>query len=120
MKYAMLLDNRVIDIVDSEISPQYPSTNDGIAIEAMQVADDANVELGMCWNAENGEFYTPGEDGAATQIDVMHAKLNETADVQLVIMEAMADQYEQWLSQEIDNMDTQATIYEAILELGGI
>lgn len=34
-------------------------------------------------------------------------------------MAAMADQYEESLEKDLRNMDVQATIYEAILELGG-
>lgn len=42
--------------------------------------------------------------------------LNET---QLIMMEAMADQYEQQLEQELISMESQATIYETLLELKG-
>lgn len=46
-------------------------------------------------------------------------QLDNIESTQLVIMEAMADQYEESLEKELNNMEVQATIYEAILELGG-
>lgn len=45
--------------------------------------------------------------------------VSETKKMQLIMMEAMADQYEESLEKDLRNMDVQATIYEAILELGG-
>lgn len=45
--------------------------------------------------------------------------VSETKKMQLIMMEAMADQYEESLEKDLRNMDIQATIYEAILELGG-
>ena len=47
-----------------------------------------------------------------TQLDNIEA-------TQLTIMIAMAEQYEESLERELVNMEVQATIYEAILEMGG-
>lgn len=52
------------------------------------------------------------EDPKPTQLDNIEA-------TQLTIMTAMAEQYEESLERELINMEVQATIYEAILELGG-
>lgn len=38
---------------------------------------------------------------------------------QCIMMEAMADQYEQNLQNQLTNMEVQATIYETLLEQGG-
>lgn len=46
-------------------------------------------------------------------------QLDKIQTAQLTIMAAMADQYEESLEKDLRNMDVQATIYEAILELGG-
>ena len=48
-----------------------------------------------------------------TQLDII-------TETQLIIMEAMAEQYEESMERDITNMEVQATIYEAILELGGV
>lgn len=68
------------------------------------------------WNYTTSEWdeYTPPEPETPqpTQLDKI-----QTA--QLTIMAAMADQYEESLEKDLRNMDVQATIYEAILELGG-
>lgn len=45
--------------------------------------------------------------------------LDEISNTQLTIMEAMADQYEQNLQNQLTNMEVQATIYETLLEQGG-
>lgn len=43
----------------------------------------------------------------------------EIAQIQLTMMEAIADQYEQNLQNQLTNMEIQATIYETLLEQGG-
>ena len=47
-----------------------------------------------------------------TQLDIIQEQ-------QLIIMTAQADQYEQNLENRLNDMEVQATLYEAILELGG-
>lgn len=47
-----------------------------------------------------------------TQLDIIQEQ-------QLIIMTARADQYEQNLENRLNDMEVQATLYEAILELGG-
>lgn len=46
-------------------------------------------------------------------------QLDNIENTQLTIMTALAEQYEESLERELTNMEVQATIYEAILELGG-
>lgn len=46
-------------------------------------------------------------------------QLDKIEETQLMMMEAMADQYEQGLEQDLINMEVQATIYEAVMALGG-
>lgn len=66
------------------------------------------------------------ENGNTEVADIIHVKaeeqpaqLDNIEESQLIIMEAMADQYEQQQEDNLVNMEVQATIYEAILELGG-
>lgn len=60
-----------------------------------------------------------GEDYTPPAPTVIEQKMDATQETQLIMMEAMADQYEEQLERELNNMEVQATIYEAILELGG-
>lgn len=46
-------------------------------------------------------------------------QLDEIQEQQIIIMTAQADQYEQSLSNRLNDMEVQATLYEAILSLGG-
>ena len=46
-------------------------------------------------------------------------QLDEIQEQQLIIMTAQADQYEQNLENRLNDMEVQATLYEAILSLGG-
>ena len=69
---------------------------------------------GKRWNYENEswESYTPPEPEPPqpTQLDNIET-------TQLLIMEAMADQYEQRLETDLMMMDAQATTFEAVLAL---
>ena len=56
-----------------------------------------------------GEAYVP-LPAEPTQAD-------EIQQTQMIIMEAMADQYEQHQADRLNDMDVQATIYEEILAL---
>ena len=79
------------------------------------VMDDFTVD-NKRWNYTTSEWEEyvaePAPEPQPTQLDKI-----KTA--QLTIMAAMADQYEESLKKDLRNMDVQATIYEAILELGG-
>lgn len=46
-------------------------------------------------------------------------QLDEISNTQITMMEAMADQYEQNLQNQLTNMEVQATIYETLLEVQG-
>lgn len=52
-------------------------------------------------------------------VDPQPTQLDAIFETQIMIMEAMAEQYEASLERELINMEVQATIYEAILEMGG-
>lgn len=114
MIYAMILLSRVIDIVISDAVPSYPPDQHGNPVTAVQC--DESVTVGMIYNAETGEFTEPPEP---TPIPRVPTQLDRIEESQLVIMEAIADQYEQGLTNRLDDMEVQATIYEAILEMGG-
>ena len=115
MNYAMILQNRVIGVLENqETKPSWPPDPSGNSVTAIPCDD--TVTLDMVYDPETNTFteYIPPEPETPqpTQLDKI-----QTA--QLTIMAAMADQYEESLEKDLRNMDVQATIYEAILELGG-
>lgn len=52
-------------------------------------------------------------------VEPQPTQLDNIEETQLVIMEALADQYEQKLEQDLVIMESQATIFEMLLEIGG-
>lgn len=77
--YAMILQNRVIDILQNqETEPHYPPIPSGDEITAIPCDD--TVKLGMIYDSETGEFseYMPPEpepqpEPAPTQLDRIEA-----------------------------------------------
>lgn len=80
------------------------------------VTEDTNV-LGKIWDGSQWMESPVPEHEPTTE--PQPTQLDEIQTAQLTIMSAMADQYEESLEKDLRNMDVQATIYEAILELGG-
>lgn len=98
MKYAKLNSSDVcVDVFEFDIDVSDMHT---IIINNSENADNL---IGMKYNRVLGKF-------EKTDID----KLSET---QLTIMEAMAEQYEESLNNRLNDMEVQATIYEAVLAL---
>lgn len=117
-RYAMILENMVIDILpNQEVEPQWPPDIDGHPVIAV-LCEDESVIPGMVYDHENGTFFHFVEE-VITPDDISLQRYNAIHQTQLTIMTAMAEQYEESLERELTNMEVQATIYEAILELGG-
>ena len=83
--YAMILQNRVIDVLkDRETEPYYPPDPSGNPVTAIPCDD--TVTLGMIYDPETGTFseYTPPEptlEPQPTQLDRIEEQLNAlTAD----------------------------------------
>lgn len=85
--YAMILQNRVIDVLkDRETEPYYPPDPSGNPVTAIPC--DETVTLGMICDSETGTFseYTPPEpepipEPQPTQLDRIEKQLNAlTAD----------------------------------------
>ena len=78
MRYAMILNKKVIDIVYANIAPEYPPTPDGDMVEAVEIGENEKVSLGMMY--ENGVFsgdYQQKEEKAEpTQLDKIEANLD--------------------------------------------
>lgn len=83
--YAMILQNRVIDVLkDRETEPYYPPDPSGNPVTAIPC--DETVTLGMIYNSETGTFseYTPPEpepipEPKPTQLDRIEEQLNALA-----------------------------------------
>ena len=81
--YAMILQNRVIDILkDRETEPYYPPDPSGNPVTAIPCDD--TVTLGMIYNSETGTIseYTPPEpepEPQPTQLDRIEEQLNALA-----------------------------------------
>lgn len=83
------------------------------------VMDDFTVD-NKRWNYTTSEWAVyVAEPAPRNQKLLSPQQLDKIQTAQLTIMAAMADQYEESLEKDLRNMDVQATIYEAILELGG-
>lgn len=115
-RYAMILLGNVIDIVTSDTVPNYPPDPQGNPVTAVEC--DSNVELGMVYDEETKTFseYIPPAY-IPTQLDRIEENSTTVNNNSLILMEAMAEQYEQGLTNRLNDMDVQATIYEAVLEL---
>ena len=66
-----------------------------------------------------GMYYRDGTWHAAEQPAPEPNQLDNIERVQLTMMEAMADQYEESQGRELANMDVLATMYEEILSIKG-
>lgn len=107
MKFAGILDDTVIIIEEKNQKPIYPTTNDGKNIIVMEC--DNTVKIGD--KVVDGKI-------VGTQIPEP-TQLDKLEENQLALMEAVADQYEEHLQNRINDLEVQASIYEAVLALGG-
>lgn len=115
MMYAMICDNRVIEVLSNqEIEPKWPPDQFGNPVTA--VSCDDTVTKGMVYDPKTGEF---SEYVEPEPIEVEPTQLDAIEESQLVIMEALAEQYELNEERYIDDLEIKAEIYEAILEMGG-
>lgn len=79
--YAMILQNRVIDVLkNQEVEPYYPPDPSGNPVTAIPCDD--TVTLGMIYDSETGTFseYTPPEpEPKPSQLDRIEEQLNALA-----------------------------------------
>ena len=75
-KYAMILLNRVIGVLEAEAIPAWPPDPQGNPVTAVEC--DESVELGMVYDPETGEFseYIPAPY-IPTQADRIESLLNQ-------------------------------------------
>lgn len=65
-----------------------------------------------------GKLYINGEWEEVPLPEPEPSPFSVIQEQNIVIMEAIADQYEQSLNDRLNDMEVQATIYEAVLALG--
>lgn len=109
MKYAGIVNGTVIIIDEINEKPVYPPTNDGLKVITMECDDTVQVGDKVVDGKIIGTYNPKPEPSQL-------AKLEEN---QLALMEAVADQYEEHIENRINDMEVQASIYEAVLALGG-
>ncbi len=78
MRYAMIVNSRVVDIVVSETLPNYPKTPDGKQVIAVKCGEE--VKIGMYYNAVDNTFSIEFPEPEPTQLDRMEAQLNKSQD----------------------------------------
>ena len=116
MTYAMILLNNVIGVLESDTPPSWPPDPQGNPVTTVEC--DESVELGMVYDPETGEFseYIPAPY-IPTQLDKIEEQVYSNNESNLIIMEAVADQYEQTEEYRLNDMEVQATIFESVLAL---
>lgn len=114
MKYYVLNDGRIVS--DKEIIGDC----EFIEVDEYPYPIKEGNRIKECVGIENGELkweYFDIEEPKEAEPEP--TQLDKIEENQLMLMEAMADQYEQGLEQDLINMEVQATIYEAVMTLGG-
>lgn len=114
-RYAMINKKKVIDVINYNSIPKYPPTSDGTEVTAVEC--DETVEIGMIYDSKTGTFSYPEP---VPEPEQEPTQLDNIEESQLIIMEALADQYEQSVETELTNMEVMATIYEQLLAMEGV
>ena len=98
-------------------------TQDGFCFSVGTFSDDHVLrenEIDVTDNPSvTGMYYRDGAWVAADEPEPAPTQLDNIEQTQLVMMEAMADQYEESQERDLTSMEVQATIYEEILALKG-
>ena len=112
-KIVNLIGDETVGIV-AELVREYPNY-----FVCLDGRDNLPDDINCYYDSENDSF-VPIEDVIFPEPESQPlTQLDEISNTQLTIMEAMADQYEQNLQNQLTNMEVQATIYETLLEQGG-
>ena len=93
----------------------------GISQLSGKIASENMIELASYDTSILGKKYVDGkwEDVEQPIPQTEPTQLDKLEENQLALMEAVADQYEEHLQNRINDMEVQASIYEAVLALGG-
>lgn len=93
----------------------------GISQLSGKIAAENMIELASYDTGILGKKYVDGEwiDVEQPTPQTEPTQLDKIQENQLTLMEAVAEQYEENLTNRINDMEVQASIYEAVLALGG-
>lgn len=89
-KYAMILLNRCIDLIESETIPEYPPDEDGNIVKAIECDD--GVKIGMSYDEKRG-FYLKAaekqsrEPDAVTEIRIALMEIKTTEEYNSCLLE---------------------------------
>lgn len=97
-------------VSDSQLSGEV------IADNMISISEDFDITNKKYINGKWVEYIPEPEPEPEPEYKPTNA---EIAQMQITMMEAMADQYEQNLQNQLTNMEVQATIYETLLEVQG-
>jgi hypothetical protein len=115
--YAMIANNLVIGVLFEQVTmPVWPPLPDGTCVFAVEFV--ADVTVGMGYDDQTQTFFdvdVPANESEPYDLLLVEEVLDSLMGIKI----AMAEQYEEALEKELVNMEVQATIYEAILEMGG-
>lgn len=129
MKYALILNEKVFEIIESDTKPEFGPTPDLTPIFVVECGEQDVID--KFYNFETQEFYThiieeeelisdrPEKDYLLYPQEPVNkpSQLDNIEKNQMIIMDAIATQYEENVENQIIQMDVLATIYEMGLEL---
>ncbi|AMJ41000.1 hypothetical protein [Anaerotignum propionicum] len=102
MLYAMVLKNRVIDIVGSNVIPEYPPDANNNAVFAVNCDED--VAIGMHYDKQNKKFYEYAEpEPAMAQPTDLELLMQAQADSEL--RDLVIQQNQELLAQQMTDIE---------------
>ncbi len=127
MRAAQILNGRVhwifepLKIFGADELPELPHDNSGNPVVLVDITDRPEVKEGWVYDEISGGFSEPVielppemEWISPPEPEPTNTELSEN---QLILMEAMATQYEENLANRLNDMEVQATIYETVLAI---
>lgn len=78
MRYAMIVNSRVVDIVVSETLPNYPKTPDGKQVIAVKCGEE--VKIGMYYNAVDNTFSIEFPEPEPTMNEKIYEAVSKSQD----------------------------------------
>lgn len=101
-------------IDENNICVSVSELSGSVNYENMIALDTYDISLlGKKYNNGNWEEVEP----EPTQLDKIEEQVYSNSESNIILMEAMADQYEQTEEYRLNDMEVQATIFESVLAL---
>ena len=103
-------------------NPAAVNLENNIVVDLQDHPQRDEVDVDWFFDVESNAFHIDGEVSypePSEEEAPAPTQLDNIEQVQLTMMEAMADQYEETQERELTNMDVLATMYEEILSIKG-